>query len=270
MARFLRYPGGKGRKSVREKILEKFPTDYDYFIEPMVGGGLFWYVNCSNIIISDIDDNLMSVYYALKNRSKQFIQKVREIDPYLKTDKDKERIKKIFENFKNPKISCDKALRYLFINRTVFAGRVRYDIPSRLFMSNPEGWNKSLIKNLQTAARSLQNVDIKTVPYNQLINIKKEKCLIYLDPPYYLNSLLAETSKLYRHNFTIEDHKQLAKDLEQCKNYWVLSYDDCPEIRKLYANFNICETSWKYSGTSSCDGHNKNKKNGKELIITNY
>ena len=267
--RFLRYPGGKGKKSTREKILQYFPT-HDILIEPMVGGGIFWWSNAKKIIISDLDDDLISVYYALKNRPDDLIKKVKDIPPYLKTESDKKRIKSIFEDFKSPTNSYDKALRYLFMNRTCFAGRVRYDIPSRLFMSNPEGWNKSLVTNLTKAAKFLQTVDIKTMDYKLLIHHKYNNCLIYLDPPYYCNSLFPETSKLYRHNFTKEDHENLAFELGRCNNRWVLSYDDCQEIRTLFSSFNIAELNWKYSGTSSCTGHNKFKKTGQELIITNF
>lgn len=268
--RFLRYPGGKGRKSVREQIFRFLPKDYKTFVEPMVGGGIFWYVDCQYKIIADIDDDLLSVYYALKNRPDDFIRKVEKIEPYKKTKKDKGRIKEIFENFKDPTLTHDKALRYLFINRTCFGGRVRYDIPSRLYMSNPEGWNKSLPRNLKSAAKILKNVTVKNVSYSVVIHTYDPTSVIYLDPPYYCNSNFAETSKLYRHNFSVQDHEQLADELKKCRNKWILSYDDCPEIRTLFSSFNLNEAQWKYSGTSSCDGHSKDKKSGKELIITNF
>jgi DNA adenine methylase len=265
--RFLRYPGGKSRKSVREKIISYFPDDYTYLIEPMVGGGLFWYTNKkTNILISDMDEDLMSVYYALKNRPDDIINKVRKIPPYEKNALDKKRIQKQFNHFKNPSVTHDKALRYLFMNRTSFAGRVRYDIPSRLFMSNPEGWNKSLVTNLMSAAKFLSNVTIKTVRYDKVIHTEYKDGLIYLDPPYMCNTDFPETSKLYRHNFTMDDHVELAIQLAGCRNRWVLSYDDTPEIRDMYSGFNIYEENWKYSGT--CD--KKDKKTGFELVITNF
>jgi DNA adenine methylase len=137
-------------------------------------------------------------------------------------------------------------------------------------MSNPEGWNKTLVKTLKSAAKFLENVIVKSIDYASLINYGQPNSVVYVDPPYYCNSLFPETSKLYRYNFTEEDHEKLALSLYKCKNKFVLSYDDCKEIRLLYKSHNIHSANWKYSGSSSCDGHNKKKKVGQELIITNF
>jgi len=55
------------------------------------------------------------------------------------------------------------------------------------------------------------------------------KFIFYLDPPYYNKG-----AELYQHSFKIEDHIRLSHLLRDMENPWLLSYDDCPEIREIY------------------------------------
>ena len=76
-----RYPGGKSKKSVREKIFERFPETYSEFRDAMVGGGgIFFAVPVNKKRwINDLDPHLISVYEALKDRPAEFIKQCREI-----------------------------------------------------------------------------------------------------------------------------------------------------------------------------------------------
>ena len=53
--------------------------------------------------------------------------------------------------------------------------------------------------------------------------------LLYLDPPYYLKG-----PECYPLAFEDQDHLRLAGLLRNSTSPWLLSYDDCPEIRALY------------------------------------
>ncbi|MGC3997498.1 MAG: DNA adenine methylase [Anaeromyxobacter sp.] len=58
----------------------------------------------------------------------------------------------------------------------------------------------------------------------------KEKPFVYLDPPYY-----AKGQGLYLNYYEPEDHARLATYLKKAAFPWVLSYDNVPEVRRLYA-----------------------------------
>jgi len=53
-----------------------------------------------------------------------------------------------------------------------------------------------------------------------------QESIVYLDPPYYQRG-----SENYRFNV---DHQALAKMLSHLSVPWVMSYDDCEEVRRLY------------------------------------
>ncbi len=63
----------------------------------------------------------------------------------------------------------------------------------------------------------------------ELVLYGSKPALIYLDPPYYHKG-----SVCYEKGFSPADHQRLADMLRSSIHHWVLSYDDCPEIRGLY------------------------------------
>ena len=82
--------------------------------------------------------------------------------------------------------------------------------------------------------------------------------LLYLDPPYYIKG-----NDLYQHGFTVKDHERLASALKNTKHAWVLSYDDCDEIRELYQWACVQPLDVNYSITAT-----KDKKTGERLSRT--
>lgn len=279
-----RYPGGKSKKSVREKIFSYFPKTYKSFREGCVGGGgIFFHVPIEkDRWINDMDRDLISVYTALRDRPEEFINLCRQIK---KAEPDEPlapsrpggkplynaRLKAQFDEFLNNPYS-DQALKYLFVNRTVWAGRVNYDIPSRLYFSNPSGWNIVFSGKLEKAAEVMRNVKITCGDYEKVLLEEGDDVLIYLDPPYFVNTELDTNSRLYKHNFEYEDHERMRDTVAKCSHKVIISYDYHPEIVKLYDGFNIVNLEWTYCGTSSVvsDGQDPKKKVGKELLITNY
>lgn len=280
-----RYPGGKSKKSVRQKILAHFPDNYSEFRDAMVGGGGIFFAIPTTVKrwINDLDPHLISLYQALNERPDEFIALCREIPPPqdgepLASTKPggkllyNARLKGVFEDFADNE-ECDQALRYFFVHRTVWAGRVNYDIPSRMYFSNPNGWKTAHSSKMEAAAEILQDVKVTCGDYKRLIEEEGQDVLVYLDPPYFKNTELAQNSRLYKFNFEVEDHERMAKLVKKCKHRVVISYDDHSYIRELYKDFNQNKAEWKYCGTSSAEDQGQNgrtKEAGKELIITNY
>lgn len=277
-----RYPGGKSKKSVKEKILSYFPKSYEEYREPMVGGGgIFFAIPLNkNRWINDIDCNLISVYQALKERPLEFIKKCREINKAESKDGlalTKEsgnafynaRLKEKFDYFaKNSEE--DAALRYFFIHRTVWAGRVNYNMESRMYFSNPSGWNVAHSDKMEKASQIVRDAKITCTDFSEMLTTDGNNVVIYLDPPYYVNTEFNNTSKLYKYNFTKEDHERMCKLVKSTKHKVVISYDNHPYIKSLYSSFNLHCAEWTYCGTSSAEGQSNKKKKGQELIITNF
>jgi len=270
MYTIFRYPGGKSKKSIQERILKYFPKSYVEFRDCMVGGGGIYFCIPTTVKrwINDLDADLMSVYCALKYNSVDFIEKCREITP-LQAGEDNSRLKNLFDYYKKCDI-CDKDLRYFFLNRFAWNGRVNYEIPSRTSFSHPRGGDIVNTNKLATATDLLYNTTVTCGDYSVLLSASGDWVICYIDPPYFKNTKLSRTSQLYRYNFTEDDHIKLAENVKKCHHKVILSYDDNPFIRDLYKGFNINTDEWLYCGTSSAKNQAKAKRMGSELIITNY
>ena len=71
--------------------------------------------------------------------------------------------------------------------------------------------------------------------------------LIYADPPYFIKSYIYGRDGDLHSGF---DHEAFAKELKKHPK-WVLSYNDCEYIRKLYSDCRILERGWAYGMVAS-------------------
>lgn len=76
-----------------------------------------------------------------------------------------------------------------------------------------------------------------------------------IDPPYYNKG-----QSLYTNFYNHEDHASVSKKLAETCLPWLLTYDNTPEISKLYKNFKQYQFDINYSAAK--------KRMGKELFIT--
>jgi len=115
---------------------------------------------------------------------------------------------------------------------------------------------------IHPAARRLREVVIENKNALQLIRERdRPGGVIYSDPPYYKSERLYRVSRIKKNR---KFHVRLWQIISGCHGYMVLSYNDCPFIRKLYQDYYIL----------AFRRHNPlaQKKGAEfgELIITNY
>jgi DNA adenine methylase len=82
----------------------------------------------------------------------------------------------------------------------------------------------------------------------------KAKPFVYLDPPYY-----AKGQRLYLNYYEPEDHRRLAVYVKKASFPWVMSYDNVPEVRKLYGGLRQVEFDLGYSA--------RERRVGSEILI---
>lgn len=82
---------------------------------------------------------------------------------------------------------------------------------------------------------------------------------MYCNPPYY-------KTVGYDSSLTWENHLELHNKLSSIKGKFLLTINDCEEIRELYKEFKIIETKVLYTVSNS----QKGIKDHNELIIMNY
>jgi DNA adenine methylase len=163
-----------------------------------------------------------------------------------------------------PKTDLEVAYKYFYLNRTSFSGKLvsaawgyreKRSLP-------PARWHERIIP----CGEKLESVRFTSWDFEKVISApSKNETLMFVDPPYFLPS----KKKHYRHGFTQDDHVRLADNLKETDHHFFLTYEDTPEVRKLYKWANIDPVNFFYRvGDSGTQGGVR--KQGFELVITNY
>jgi len=187
----------------------------------------------------------------------------------------------VLQNCRLPKsISFERALQFLYLNKTGFNGLIRYNLKNEWNVpygdySNPSLCNEGNIKAIHqlfnTLPVSFYCGDFTfTLKETLDLSIEEDKPIfIYADPPYHP---ITETSNFTTYtgvSFTGNDQIRLKESLEEISYYggkFLISNSNCQFIRDLYKDYNIIEVS--NSRSINCKGNKRGKI--KEIIITNY
>jgi len=277
----LRYPGGKSRAAKR--LLAYAPEHCEYR-EPFAGGAALFFrkSKVERNWLNDLHPGLYAFYVTLRDNFEAFAALCLE-----QTGKRRELFKKWvgrrdLMELQGDEELLDRAMQFYYINRTVWGGRVVYDPKrkSRLYFSNPEGWNnlKKKLRLLRQISEKLQGVRITCLSFEKCLAGADEDTFIYCDPPYIRDTDCHPTDKLYDKSFGQESHRVLADLLHDTAARVMLSYDDRPEARHLYPgdSWQFVSLQWKYSGRyavtkeAKANGIKEKKVLGNELLILNY
>lgn len=103
------------------------------------------------------------------------------------------------------------------------------------------------------------NLSVEHKDYKDAIKCNTE--FIYLDPPYVLGKILPLYDKHKSFN-----HSELKHILDNKQQNWILSYNNCEEIKQLYKEYSMVFPEWTYSFQQ---GINKLRTKSTEILITN-
>jgi DNA adenine methylase len=259
-----RYPGAKNKLlPIVTAHIDEMMIGHDKFCDAFVGGGS---------VLLDIakrypqvqlyaNDKDYWVYCFWKIVASSDFNKLSELLTLLDTRPTLDLFYRLRDEQTTDEIRC--AYKAIFFNRTTFSG---------IFKSGPIGgkeqksaytvdcrFNSDKLKKKITDCSKL--LAGRTIVDNYDINnysiLKSTDCPTYLDPPYYIKG-----KALYSEYMTHNEHVALA-DLLCARKNWVLSYDDCPEIRDLYKTKPIVDLSVRYS----INGSKTKWEHKNELII---
>ena len=264
-----------------------FPIQYGRFIDVFGGSGSVLLGNpeiCPFEVYNDFDRNLANLFRCMKERT---IAVIRELGfCHLNSREDFIAIRRFFENeqfddkylseelrltqilFPSPeanelmemrkKITADYDVRRaaMFLKLLRFS----YSSSGKSYASQPFDIRKlfGLISQLQDR---LANVVVEYQDFETLIkHYDRPDAFFYLDPPYF------STEDMYEVGFGWDDHVRLRDMLKNIKGKFLLSYNDCDEIRELYNGFSMFD----FSRTHSMAQRYEAGKEFKELLIGNY
>ncbi len=238
----LRYPGGKGRLAQYFKVLFRANDLLDAeYVEPYAGGAsvalaLISGEYASRVHINDLSRPIYALWHSVLYDTERLCARISKARLDMREYR---RQKAVLETADNVDL-LDLGFATFYINRTsrsgIICGRAgaiggndqlgRWRLDARYD-------RQELIDRIRRIARQghrvrLYNMDAAVMLRDVLPKLP-ERALVYLDPPYYRKG-----QRLYANSYEPADHAALAKRVLALRQRWVISYDNVPEVGRLY------------------------------------
>ncbi|MEN3978222.1 DNA adenine methylase [Acinetobacter sp. CWB-B33] len=248
----LRYPGGKAKFAPFVKDLMQSNNLNGDYLEPYAGGAgvaldLLFNNYCNNIHINDYDPAVFNFWKSLKDDTDGFLELLSNtnitIEEWYK--------QKAILSDPNNHSQLEHGFATFFLNRTNRSGILKGGV---IGGKNQDGNYKLDARfNKESLAARINKIGlfkdrIKVYNYDALEllhlvdNLLPENSLVYLDPPYYVKG-----QGLYRNFYNHDDHVKIRKVLDNVKTKWIVSYDNCKEIKQIYYGYRQEDYELNYS-----------------------
>jgi len=240
---FLKWAGGK--RALAPLLTSLFPPLGDRtYREPFLGGGaMFFHLAPKKAVLSDALEDLITTYEVIKESPTKLLarlalfEKTHSEATYYET-------RKRF-NIERGAAPEDRAAWFIYLNRTCYNGLFRtnqsgeFNVPFGRYV-NPRIADAPRV---HAASKTLEKVTLRHADFAESMDLAKKGDFIYLDPPYVPISATSSFAA-YDGGFRMRDQEALARlfsTLDKRGCLLALSNSDTPEVRKLYARFDLTE-----------------------------
>jgi DNA adenine methylase len=262
----LRYPGGKNKLSafIANICIENGINGH--YVEPYSGGAsvaLFLLLEgfIKKITINDKDRSIYAFWHSVLNKTDELCNKIRETEITINEWKKQRGI----QNRKATADLLELGFSTFFLNRTNRSGIINAGIIGGIKQTGQYRidcrFNKEeLINRIKKIA--FRKEDIRLYGNDALDLIDKiqqeaqdDNIIFYFDPPYFYKA-----SSLYMNHYKDDNHKTVSEKIKNITNIrWIISYDNVPEIKELYIDYEAKEYMFKHTAHSS--------RIGKEILF---
>ena len=261
----LRYPGGKAFLThVLQGIRELNGLNGHAVAEPFAGGAgasltLLFLRETHHIHINDLDPAIHAFWYSVVHDSNVFLSYLENCVISIDEWKNWRRI------YRSEQASLlERGFAAFYLNRCNRSGiiknggviggleqRGRWKIDARF---NRE----TLSERLKWISQEYEHISVSNLDGIEFIDsVDLRSTLYFVDPPYFKKG-----QALYLDGLDATYHKRLARKLRSMSQAaWILTYDDCSEIRELYREWaSITPFSLRYTAST--------RRVGNEILIT--
>ena len=260
---FLRWAGGK--RWLINSGVNFYPKEYQTYIEPFLGGGaVFFFLNPKRAILSDINENLVQTFQAIKDDWKTVFDGISKYQKkhskeFYYQERDKKRL-----------LPHDKASQLIYLNRTCWNGL--YRVNSDGLFNVPKGTKDTVVfenDNFEAISKRLLNAELICSDFERTIAKAKKGDFVFADPPYTVkhneNGFLHYNEKIFSWDDQERLHKSLKEADERGVNFTLTNANHC-SIRDLYKDFDQ-HTLQRNSILAAIPS---NRKKIEELLVTNW
>ncbi len=258
----LKWAGGK--QGIASRLVEYFPSDFDRYFEPFVGGGsVLFTLQPLQAVIGDANEWLIDAYKAIRE---DHVRVAEILDSLENTKEEYIRIRSI-RPAELPLFR--RAAHLIYLNKTCFRGLFRVNRQGRFNV--PYGqYDRRYYDpdNLRAVAEVLRNVNIRPGDFELCLHDITNRDFVYLDPPYYKLGGYSDFSRYTKDQFRANDHFRLAafcRELDLRGVRWAVSNSNTSFIRGLFEGYYV--TAIRNRREINLNSRNRDIS---ELLITNY
>ena len=239
----LRYPGGKDRLARFIALISEKNGVGGHYVEPYAGGGavaLYLLFNgyVREVTINDLDRSVYAFWHSILYHTRRFCNRIADVDVNM----DNWNRFRAIQNEKAESPLFELGFSTFFLNRTNMSGIIRGGV---IGGKNQNGAYKmdcrfgrgGLIDRITRISKYKDKIRPSCLDAMDLVKKiqagqNSADTVFYFDPPYYIKGPL-----LYMDHYAQKDHVRVAKQIQSIKHAkWMVSYDDMPEIGKIYAD----------------------------------
>ena len=233
------YLGGK--RNLARRIVERIGAiPHTSYCEPFVGmGGIFLRrpFRAPSEVINDVSLDVVTLMRCLQRHYVALMDMLR----WQLTSRAE--FERLLAARADTLTDLERAARFLYLQRTAFGGKVE----GRNFGVSPGLPGRFDVAKLgpllEAAHDRLSSVVIERLPYGEFIRrYDRPDTLFYLDPPYW-----ACEGDYGPGVFEQADFERLAEQLAGIQGCFLLSINDTPEVRMIFARFRVEAVTTSYS-----------------------
>ena len=261
----LRYPGGKAAMTgILRRIRGLNGLNGHAVAEPFAGGAgasltLLYLRETHRIHINDLDPAIYSFWSSVVHDNKEFLDLL-DVSPI--SIQEWKRWRTVYMD--NDATRLDRGFAAFYLNRCNRSGIIQNGgVIGGIDQKGPwkidARFNKDTLRQrLERIFEDRDRISVSNLDGIEFIDTLDPESTFYLvDPPYFKKGPL-----LYLNGLDAEYHARLAEKFRSMEDApWVLTYDDCPEIRDLYEGWAaIHPFSLRYTA--------RERRPGKEVLIS--
>ncbi len=232
-----------------------------HYVEPYSGGAsvalfllLEGFVN--SITINDRDRSIFAFWHSVINNTDELCEMIYNAELSIEEWRRQRSLQ-----FKKDNVDLlSLGFSTFYLNRTNISGIINAGVMGGVeqngnYLMDCRFNKEDLIERIERIALHKKSIRLFQEDAIQLIDriqieAQSENVVFYFDPPYYLKA-----SSLYMNHYEDKNHKCVSDKIKSIKNIkWIVSYDNVPEIRKLYSECPSKEFSFKHTAYEIREG----------------
>ena len=220
------WPGGKSR--LAPQLMELFDCEHTTYVEPFAGAAAMLFLRAEpapSEVLNDINGELVNLYRVVKHHLDEFVRQFRW---QLVAREEFERLR---ASAPTTLTDIQRAARFFFLQKTSFGAKVSGQTFGTDAGSPPRINLLRLEEDLSAAHLRLARVTIEHLPWDACVaRYDRPGTFFFCDPPYW-------QTEGYGVEFGLDQYEALAQMLRTIKGRALLTINDHPDMRRVFAGF---------------------------------